>query len=91
MKLYLKYLAMQLKITLSYKKTFIIALMAKTGTTVFSFVSIIFLFRKFGNIAGYTINDVIICFVVSFLGYSISECFFRAFDRFDKILRKWRI
>ncbi len=91
MKLYLKYLAMQLKIALAYKKTFIISLLAKTGTTVFSFVSIIFLFNKFGDIAGYTINDVMICFIVSFLGYSLSECFFRAFDRFDKILRKWRV
>ena len=75
MKLYLKYLAMQLKIALAYKKTFIIS----------------FLFNKFGDIAGYTINDVMICFIVSFLGYSLSECFFRAFDRFDKILRKWRV
>ena len=72
MKLYLKYLAMQLKIALAYKKTFIISLLAKTGTTVFSFVSIIFLFNKFGDIAGYTINDVMICFIVSFLGYSLS-------------------
>ena len=43
------------------------------------------MFNKFGDIAGYTINDVMICFIVSFLGYSLSECFFRAFDRFDKI------
>ena len=91
MRLYFKYLAMQLKIALAYKKTFIISLLAKTGTTVFSFVSIIFLFNKFGDIAGYTINDVMICFIVSFLGYSLSECFFRAFDRFDAILRKWRV
>lgn len=91
MKLYLKYLAMQLKIALAYKKTFIISLLAKTETTVFAFVSITFLFNKFGDIAGYTINDVMICFIVSFLGYSLSECFFRAFDRFDKILRKWRV
>ena len=91
MRLYFKYLATQLKIALAYKKTFIISLLAKTGTTVFSFVSIIFLFNKFGDIAGYTINDVMICFIVSFLGYSLSECFFRAFDRFDTILRKWRV
>ena len=91
MRLYFKYLVMQLKIALAYKKTFIISLLAKTGTTVFSFVSIIFLFNKFGDIAGYTINDVMICFIVSFLGYSLSECFFRAFDRFDTILRKWRV
>lgn len=91
MKLYLKYLVMQLKIALAYKKTFIIFTLAKTGSTAFAFLSIIFLFNKFGDVAGYTINEVMICFIVSFLGYSMSECFFRAFDRFDKILRKWGV
>ncbi len=86
MKLYLKYLAMQLKnSTCVQKNIYNIIVGKKTGTTVFAFVSITFLFNKFGDIAGYTINDVMICFIVSFLGYSLSECFFRAFDRFDKI------
>lgn len=86
MKLYFKYLEMQLKIALAYKKTFIISIIAKSASSIFAFVSIIFLFDKFGNIDGYTLDNIMICFIVSFLGYSVSESFFRAFDRFDKIL-----
>ena len=41
---------------------------------------------NFGNIEGYTFNNVLICFVVSFVGYSIAECFFRGFDKFEDMI-----
>ena len=86
MKLYLKYFTMQLKADLEYRKAFIISLVAKMATSVFSFLSIYFLFDKFGSIAGYTFEDVLICFAVSFMGYSLAECFFRSFDHFDRMI-----
>ena len=86
MRLYFKYFSMQLKSILEYRKEFIISVLSQIFTSVCSFVSIIFLFKKFGSIEGYTFDDVIICFAVSFLGYSIAECFFRAFDLFEKMI-----
>lgn len=86
MKLYFKYFVMQLKSMLEYKKTFILSAVSQIMTSVFSFVSIIFLFDKFGSIEGYTFDNILICFSVSFLGYSIAECFFRAFDHFDRMI-----
>lgn len=86
MRLYFKYFAMQLKSILEYKKTFIISCIGQLVTSVFAFISIFFLFDKFGNIEGYTFNDVIICFSISFLGFSLAECFFRGFDQFDDML-----
>ena len=86
MGLYLKYFSMHLKSALEYKKAFIISVFSKTATSLFSVLSIIFLFDKFGSIDGYTFENVLICFSVSYLGYSIAECFFRAFDHFDRTL-----
>ena len=86
MKLYFKYFSMQLKSLLEYRKTFIISCVAQIATSIFSFISILFLFDKFGNVKGYTFDDVIICFSISFLGYALAECFFRAFDQFDIML-----
>ena len=83
MKLYLKYFTMQLKAELEYRKAFLISIIAKMATSIFSFISIFFLFDKFGSIAGYTFEDVLICFAISFMGYSLAECFFRSFDHFD--------
>ena len=86
MKLYLKYFTMQLKAELEYRKAFLISIIAKMATSIFSFVAIFFLFDKFGSIAGYTFEDVLICFAISFMGYSLAECFFRSFDHFDRMI-----
>ena len=67
---------MHLKSLLEYGKTFIISCMGQIATSIFSFLSIIFLFDKFGNIEGYTFENVLICFSISFFGFSIAECFF---------------
>lgn len=86
MKLYLKYFSMQLKSMLEYKKAFILSFISQLITSVFSFVSIFFLFNKFGSIDGYTFDNVLICFSMTFFGYSLAECFFRAFDHFDRMI-----
>ena len=86
LKLYLKYFSMQLKSILEYRRTFIISCFGQTATSIFSLLAIMFLFNKFGNVNGYTFDEVLICFAISFLGFSIAECFFRAFDQFDKMI-----
>lgn len=86
MRLYLKYLAIQLKSDLEYRKSFIISIISKTASSIFSFISILFLFEKFESVEGYSFQDVLICFVMAFLGFSIAECFFRSFDHFDRLI-----
>lgn len=85
-KLYFKYFAIQLKSLLEYKKSFIFSLVGQFFSSIFSILSIYFLFNKFGNIEGYTFTNVLICFIVSFVGFSIAECFFRGFDQFEKMI-----
>ncbi|MDO4282055.1 MAG: ABC-2 family transporter protein [Clostridia bacterium] len=84
--LYLKYFKIQLASMLEYRKSFIISVISQVFSSGFSFLSIVFLFDKFGSIHEYTFRDVLICFAISFFGFSISECFFRGFDHFAKIL-----
>lgn len=85
-KLYLKYFMIQLKSLMEYKKSFAFSIAGQFFSSIFSILSIYFLFNKFGNIEGYTFNNVLICFVVSFVGYSIAECFFRGFDKFEDMI-----
>lgn len=86
MKLYLKYFAIQLKSDLEYRKSFIVSVISKTASSIFAFISIFFLFDKFGSVDGYSFQDVLICFVMAFLGFSLAECFFRSFDHFDRLI-----
>ena len=85
-KLYLKYFMIQLKSLMEYKKSFAFSIAGQFFSSIFSILSIYFLFNKFGNIEGYTFNNVLICFVVSFVVYSIAECFFRGFDKFEDMI-----
>ena len=86
MNLYLRYLIMQLKSDLEYRKSFIVSVISKTASSIFAFISIFFLFDKFGSVDGYSFQDVLICFVMAFLGFSLAECFFRSFDHFDRLI-----
>lgn len=86
MKLYFKYLSMHLKSILEYKKVFIISGISQIATSFLALIAIFFLFDKFGNIKGYSFKNVLICFSISYLGFSLAEAFFRAFDEFDKMI-----
>lgn len=85
-KLYLKYASMIIKSQMEYKKSFMLSIFAQIVTSLFSLISIYFLFSKFGNVKGYSFGDVAICYAVSFLGFYITELFFRGFDHFDRML-----
>lgn len=85
-KLYLKYLSIQIKSTMEYKKDFIISIISQILSSVFAFITIFFLFDKFGNIEGYNFKEILICFVISYAGFALAECFFRGFDHFDRFL-----
>lgn len=85
-KLYLKYLSIQVKSTMEYKKDFIISIISQILSSIFAFLTIIFLFDKFGNIEGYEFKEILICFVISYAGFALAECFFRGFDHFDSFL-----
>ena len=85
-KIYFEYFNIQIKSLLEYKKAFIFSLIGQIFSSSFSILAIYFLFDKFGNIEGYTFTNILICFIVSFVGFSVSECFFRGFDQFEKMI-----
>jgi len=84
--IYLTYLKIHIKSLLQYKMSFILTAIGQAFSSMFSLLAIYFLFEKFGDIQGYTFEDVLICFVISYLGFSISECFFRGFDSFTSTI-----
>lgn len=86
LKIYITYLKIQIKSLMQYKVSFILTSIGQAFASLLALIAIYFLFDKFGSIKGYSFGDVIICFVISYLGFSISECFFRGFDSFTSIL-----
>ena len=86
LKIYFTYLKIHIRSLMQYKMSFTLIVIGQAFTSMFSLLAIYFLFDKFGDIQGYTFEDILICFVISYLGFSISECFFRGFDSFTSII-----
>lgn len=86
MRLYLKYFSIQLKSVMQYKISFFLTTIGQCLTTFFSFLSMYFLFARFGNIKNYSFNEVLLCFSTIFMSFSLAECFGRGFDNFSSII-----
>lgn len=86
MRLYFKYFSIHLRSAMEYKTSFLLTTIGQGMTTTFSFLCMYFLFNRFGNIEGYTFNQVLLCFSTIFISFALAECFGRGFDRFSTII-----
>ncbi len=82
MKLYLKYFSIQLQSQMQYKLSFLFTLIGQFSTSFAAFLSVYFMFARFHEIDGFTYQQVLLCFAVVLMSFSLAECFARGFDRF---------
>jgi ABC-2 type transport system permease protein len=81
--LYFKYLAMNLRGVLEYRLSAGLVALAQFLAAFSWFLSISLLFARFGSIAGWTFAEAGLCFAVTNIAFSLSECFARGFDAFS--------
>ncbi len=87
MKLYLKFVAMQLKCQMQYKTSFVMTALGQFLTSFTAFLSVLFLFNRFHSVQDYSFSEVLICFSVMLTSFSLTECFARGFDIFPRLIR----
>lgn len=87
MKLYLKFLAMHIKRSLAYPAAFFIDFVGRWLFMLNVFLGILFITMRFDTVGGYKLPEILLCYGVLLLGYSICESFMRGFDLFSYILR----
>lgn len=87
MKLYLKFVAMQLKCQMQYKTSFAMTALGQFLTSFTAFLSVLFLFNRFHSVQDYSFSEVLICFSVMLTSFSLTECFVRGFDIFPRLIR----
>ena len=87
MKLYNKYISLLLKSHLQYKASFIMTAITHFFAPFTLLAGIYLLFERFGNIQGWTLYEVLMCFAVVGACFAISTCFARGFDVFDNMIR----
>ena len=84
--IYLKYLSMNVRSILEYRLSSWLIMTAQLLGTYFSFISLEFMFRRFGNLAGWTFAEAALCFGVTYTAFAISETFARGFDTFSRLV-----
>ncbi|MCL1805435.1 MAG: ABC-2 family transporter protein [Clostridiales bacterium] len=87
MKLYTKYISLLLKSQLQYKASFTMTVVTQFIQPFALFAGIYFLFQRFGNIQGWTLYEVFMCYAVVGICFATSTCFARGFDSFAEMIR----
>ena len=86
MRLYMKYFSIHLKSQMQYKTSFFFTTFGQFLVAFAVFLSLAFLFDRFDTVAGFTYEEVLICFAIIMMAFTIAELFGRGFDRFPVLL-----
>lgn len=87
MRLYFKYVAIIIKSQMQYKASFFMTVAGQFLVSFSAFFGVYFMFDRFNEVEGFSFSEVLICFAAVLLAFSLSECFFRGFDTFPKLIR----
>lgn len=83
MKLYGKFFLLHLKCSMEYKASFFLNCVGQFLVSFSVFVGIYFMFRRFSQVDGFTYPEVLLCFGITLMEFSLAECFARGFDTFS--------
>ncbi len=86
MRLYFRYFGIHLRSAMQYKTSFLLTVFGQTMTTLTAFLGIYFLMNRFNTVDGFTRNEVLLCFSVVLMAFSLAECFARGFDEFSRMI-----
>lgn len=87
MKLYFKYLKIQLKTNTSYRASFWFTMIGQVLSSVGIILGFALLFDKFKILGDYSIYDILITYSVVLLVFAFDEMVFRGFDEFDGLIK----
>lgn len=86
MRLYFKYFQIHLKSQMQYRTSFLLLTLGQFVTSFSAFLSVFFLMDRFHAIDGFSFSEILLCFAVVLMAFSLAECFLRGFDRFTAII-----
>lgn len=86
MRLYFKYMLLLFKSQMQYRASFLLLTIGQCLTPFAAYAGMYFMFERFGQIKGWSFYEVTMCFAVTHLAFSITECFARGFDMFSSLV-----
>lgn len=88
MKLYLHYIKIHVLGLIQYKASFLMLTIGQFLVTFNLFLGVYFLFQRFYTIEGFRYEEVLLCFAIVLMQFSLAEIIGRGFDSFPTIINK---
>ncbi len=85
--IYLHYLSITIRCMMQYKTSFFLTLIGQFLVSFSAFLGIFFMFQRFSKVKGFTYHEVLLCFSIVLLEFSLAEMFARGFDSFSGIVK----
>lgn len=87
LKLYIHYISINIRSMMQYKTSFLLTAIGQFLISFQVFLGIFFMFQRFSNVKGFTYSEVLLCFSIMLLEFSIAEMYARGFDQFSGMVR----
>ena len=86
MRLYMKYLSMHFMSQMQYKISFYLTLIGQFLVAFTVFLGIYFMFSRFNALDDFTYEQVLLCYSVVLMAFTLAEMFGRGFDLFPRMI-----
>lgn len=87
LKLYRHYISVNIRSMMQYKTSFLLTVLGQFFVSFNLFLGIYFMFQRFPAVDGFTYSEVLLCFSIMLLEFSLAEMFARGFDAFSGMVR----
>lgn len=86
-KLYLHYVSIHIRSRMQYKSSFVLSVIGQFLVSFNVFLGIAFMFQRFSRVEGFTYSEVLLCFSIMLMEFSLAECVARGFDTFSSMVK----
>ena len=87
-RLYAHYVSVNVRSAMQYKASLLLMIMGQLLVSFSTFFGIHFMFMRFQSVKGYTYGEVLLCYAVVLMQFTLAEMFARGFDMFAGIVRR---
>lgn len=84
--LYAHYFKIQFRSAMQYKASFLLTCIGQFLVSFNVFLGVFFMFQRFHGVKGYTYSDVLLCFGITLMEFSMAEMIARGFDTFPSMI-----
>jgi len=87
LRLYFHYISIIIRSTMQYKTSFFLTMVGQFLVSFNVFLGVFFMFKRFSAVKGFTYSEVLLCFSIVLLEFSLAEMVARGFDMFSHTVR----